>query len=103
MAGGLALAAGCQMGFMDEMALQLLDSLRAVRRISHGGGDTEPDPSPTPPRPGGFPRCLRFQRRQQKAAWRQRGAAGPRAGAWPGLRGFGSACICVGSGLGRAA
>lgn len=62
-----------------------------------------PTPSPTPiPRGRGVPHCLRFQRGQQKAAWRQRGAAGPQAGAWPALRGFGSACICVGSGPGRA-
>lgn len=41
--------------------------------------------------------CLRFQRVSRKAAWRQRGAAGPRAGAWLAVRGFGSARICVGS------
>lgn len=60
--GGPVLAAGSQMGFMDEMAADLLDSLRALRRMAHRGGDTElgarpPHPHfhPTSPAAGRVP------------------------------------------------
>lgn len=69
-------------------------------------GDAQPPADTAPglaPWPRGVSVCLRFQRVSRKAAWRQRGAAGPPAGAWLAVRGFGSARICVGSCPGRPA